>query len=125
MKIDVKTYGLHLTIDGYGANKKRLDDITFLFETLNKLPEMIGMNKIGFPHIIQFTEGDIRGISGFIFIIESHISIHTYSKKRFFSMDVYSCKKFDHKKVVNIIKKLYKIKEIEVNVIELGKSFPA
>ena len=125
MKMITKTYGLHLTIDGYGADSKKLDDISFLFETLNNLPAMIGMHKIGFPHIIQFKEEHIKGISGFIFIVESHISIHTYSKKKFLSMDVYSCKNFDYKRVVNIIKKMYKIKRVEINVIERGKSFPA
>lgn len=119
-----KTYGLHLMIDGYSADAKKLDDIGLLFKTLDELPAAIGMQKIGFPHLIRFTEGEIRGISGFIFIVESHISIHTYSDKGFISMDAYSCKHFDHRKVIQKIKRVYGIKEMEINLIERGKQFP-
>jgi len=119
-----KVYGLHLMIDAYGAKPAKLDDIGLLFETLNTLPSLIGMNKIGFPHIAKFTEEDIAGISGIIMIVESHIAIHTYSKKDFLSLDVYSCKHFDHKKVVDLIKRVYGPEEMEVNLIERGKKFP-
>ena len=110
-------------IDGYRADSDKLADINLMYETLNDMPTIIGMHKVGFPHIIQFTEGEISGLSGFIFIIESHISIHTYSKKGFLSMDMYSCKKFDHIKAERHIQKIYGIKDIEKNVVKRGKKF--
>lgn len=119
------SYGLHLTCDGYGADSRRLADINLLYRTLNSLPEKIGMNKVGFPHIIQFTKPPIAGTSGFIFIIESHISIHTYSKQKFFSMDVYSCKKFDYKKVLSVMKRVYRFTKLEINLVERGNYFHA
>jgi len=119
-----KTYGLHLTLDGYGADPIKLNDINLLFETLNELPGKIEMNKIGFPHIAQFKKAEILGISGIIMIVESHISIHTYPKKKFISMDVYSCKQFDYKKVLKLIEEIYHIKYKEVNLIDRGKKFP-
>lgn len=123
--MEEKPYGLHLTLDGYGANPSLLEDVGLLYETLNGLPALIGMQKIGFPHIAQFKEKEIAGISGIIMIVESHMSIHTYSKKDFLSMDVYSCKWFDHEKVVEHVKGVYGIKETEINVVERGKRFPA
>ena len=120
-----KIYGLHLMLDGYGANRDKLADVGLLYKTLNQLPDRIDMHKIGFPHIIQFTEGDIAGISGFIFVVESHISIHTYANKGFISMDAYSCKHFDHKEVLKHIRDVYDIQEMEEYIIERGKKFPA
>jgi len=120
-----RVYGLHLMIDAYGAEPKKLDDIGLLFDTLNSLPGLIGMNKIGFPHLAKFTEEGIAGISGMIMIVESHIAIHTYSKKDYLSLDVYSCKHFDHRKVSDLIERVYRPLETEVNLVERGKKFPA
>ncbi len=120
----IRNYGLHLTLDGYGADHIKLADINLLFETLNELPEKIGMRKIGFPHIAQFKEAEIAGISGIIMVVESHISIHTYSNKEFISLDVYSCKQFNPQIVIDYIKKIYNIGEMEINVIDRGKKFP-
>ena len=124
-KAETKTYGLHLMLDGYGGNNSRLADVNLLYRTLSDLPAKIGMHRVGFPHVIQFLEGDIAGISGFVFIMESHISVHTYSNKGFLSMDVYSCKAFDHRKVVREIKKIYRLKGADVYVQERGRKFPA
>lgn len=119
-----RSYGLHITLDAYGANPKKLEDVGLLFHTLDALPGLIGMHKIGFPHIAEFTQKDIAGISGVVMIVESHISMHTYSKKDFLSLDVYSCKDFDYQKVVDHIKQVYEFKEMELNVIVRGKRFP-
>lgn len=115
---------MHLMLDGYGADPVKLNDLSLLFETLNELPSKIGMNKIGFPHLAQFKEDEIAGISGIIMIVESHISIHTYPNKEYFSMDVYSCKQFDHQKVIELIQGTYQIKHLDINVIDRGKYFP-
>ncbi len=120
----MKNFGLHLTLDGYGADPDKLEDIGLLFETLDALPGLIGMQKIGFPHIARFKQEEIAGISGIIMIVESHVSIHTYSKKDFLSADVYSCRRFDHAKVVRHLKRVYKIKEVEMNLVARGKKFP-
>ena len=119
-----KVYGLHLMIDGYRADKEKLADVSLLYETLNQLPGRLGMHKVGFPHIIQFKDGDIAGISGFVFIMESHISIHTYANKGFISVDAYSCKGFDHKKIVDHLREVYHIKDLEEHTVKRGKKFP-
>jgi S-adenosylmethionine decarboxylase len=122
--IKTRIYGMHLTLDGYGADPGKLNDLSLLFETLNELPAKIGMKKIGFPHLAQFKDEEIAGISGIIMIVESHISIHTYPNKEYFSMDVYSCRQFDHQLVIDLVKEIYQIKEMEINVIDRGKNFP-
>ena len=116
-------YGMQLLLDGYEADPDKLSDVGLLYKTLNALPDQIGMTKIGFPQIVQFTGKPIAGISGFIFIVESHISVHTYSAQRFISVDVYSCKPFQPKTVVQLLKDVYAIKKVDSKVLARGKFF--
>jgi len=124
-KKDPTAYGLHLMLDGYDGDPKKLADVNLLYQTLNNLPAKIDMKKVGFPHIIQFTKAPIAGISGFVFIVESHISVHTYAKQRFLSMDLYSCKAFDPKKVIRLIRDVYSLKRLETQIVKRGNYFNA
>jgi len=121
---ETKNYGLHLTVDGYNGSPDKLADVNRMYQFLNELPALIGMHKVGFPHIIQFTEKDIAGISGFQFIMESHISMHTYSNRGFLSFDLYSCNKFDTDLVQKELQKIYDVSDLEVNVVVRGTCFP-
>ena len=58
------------------------------------------------------------GYSSFVVIAESHISIHTFPEANFFSFDCYSCKKFNHQKVIDSLMKYFKVQQINVNVVE-------
>jgi S-adenosylmethionine decarboxylase len=111
-------------LDGYGADPRKLDDASLLFETLDALPELIGMRKLGSPVLARVKDPEGYGISGIIMIHESHISLHTYPKKEFLSMDVYSCKGFDAEHVIEEIKRRYGVHDAEVNLVERAKRFP-
>lgn len=121
-----KTFGLHLTIDGYGCDKKRLEDIGHIFNLLDKLPEIIGMTKITVPYVIPYygKKPEDWGISGFVMIAESHISVHTFPEKNYVTIDVYSCNQFDSEKAVDFFVNAFDIKEIEKNEITRGLKFP-
>jgi S-adenosylmethionine decarboxylase len=116
-------YGLQLTLDGYAADQKLCGDVAHLYDLLMKLPAHIGMRRVGFPNIIQITETGIRGLSGFVFIMESHISIHTYEERGFVTADVYSCKNFDEIKTQNYLIEAFKIQAFESSTAIRGKRF--
>lgn len=116
-------YGLQLTFDGYVANPHLCDNVTHLYEFLMEFPKLIGMRRVGFPHIIQITEEGIRGLSGFVFIMESHISIHTYSERGFVTADVYSCKTFDEKVANKYLSNAFDIQTFESAIAIRGKRF--
>ena len=116
-------YGLQLVLDGYGADRDLCEDVQHVYELLMKLPEHLGMRRVGFPHIIQIDEEGIRGRSGFTFIMESHISIHTYSERGFVTADVYSCKPFDAQLVRDLLTKAFKIQSYESNTMVRGMQF--
>jgi len=93
---------MHLIIDGYSNNQKILQDEDFLRKWLETYPAKIGMTRISPPHIIRYAGPVLEdwGISGFVFIAESHIAIHTFVEQNYINIDVFSCKDFDTEKAI-------------------------
>lgn len=120
-------FGVHLTIDGYKGNKEKLNNFELVYGLLNELPEKLGMRKMMPPYVIfapPVTEKDQGGISSFVMINESHISIHTFPDKEFVSIDVYSCNnEMDSDKIINYFKEAFSLEETEVNIIKRGTKF--
>ena len=88
---------MHLLMDGYCDNKELLQDEEFLRNLLLEYPGRIGMTRISEPYIIRYEDcvPEEWGISGFVFLAESHIAIHTFVERNFVNIDVFSCKDFD------------------------------
>jgi len=122
-------FGVHLTIDGYRGNKEKLNNFKLVYNLLDGLPEEIAMKKLMPPYVVfapPVTEKDQGGISGFVMIAESHISIHTFPEKEFVTIDVYTCRnKLNVKRIKTYFKKAFLLKKLEVNVIERGTKFSA
>ncbi|MFH1849012.1 MAG: adenosylmethionine decarboxylase [archaeon] len=97
---------MHLTLDAYGADKEKLSDVGLVTDVLTRMPDDVGMTKISEPMVVNYKAGkDIdSGISGVILIAESHISIHTFPARGYFSFDLFSCREFDAAKIVQFIK---------------------
>lgn len=122
------TFGEHITIDGYGGDHDLLNSKELVLECLTGLLEKLGMSKLADP-VVYFAPGnndkDPGGWSGFVVIVESHISIHTFPGRRFVSADVYTCKNgMDKDLVVNYFKEKFKLEDVEVNFIKRGTRYP-
>ncbi len=119
--------GPHLTLDLYNCDEKSLTSKETVFMVLDELPTMIGMHKITAPQIIPYEgkEGsfDKGGISAFVLIAESHITIHTFKEQRHASIDIFSCKDFDVEKTLSYLTLVFKPKSIEKNLIMRGRHF--
>ena len=93
---------MHLIIDGFGKNKKILQDESFIHDLLDAYPGKIGMTKISDPIVFRYSgsKPEDWGISGLVFIAESHISLHTFVERAFINIDVFSCKDFDAERIM-------------------------
>jgi S-adenosylmethionine decarboxylase len=125
---DVCHFGVHLTLDGYGGNSEKLNDPKLMEQILNELTEKMGMEKLTEP-VVKYAEPrnikDSGGYSGFVMIVESHISIHTFPKKKFVSIDAYTCKDEMNKDMVGkYFKDAYDLQEMEVRFFKRGLKFP-
>lgn len=120
-------FGPHLTLDLYGCDEKKLSDIEFITKILNDLPDLINMTKISSPQVTKYDGNpksfDRGGLSGFVLIAESHITIHTFTSDKFASVDIFSCKRFDIKKVENFLIESLRASKVEKNYIIRGKDF--
>ena len=111
---------MHLIIDGYSNDPELLRDERFLSSLLDTYPTEIGMTKITQPMVIRYKGSNPQdwGISGFVFIAESHISVHTFVETRYINIDVFSCKAFDTARVVNDMKEKFRLVEWRVHRVE-------
>jgi len=121
-------FGEHLTIDGYGGDKDKLNDESLVMRCLRELPGKLDMGILMEPQIVHAPSNDKKdpgGWTGFVVIAESHISIHTFPLRGFVSIDVYSCKNgMDTDLILKYFKEKFDLKDIEQNFIKRGARYP-
>jgi S-adenosylmethionine decarboxylase len=119
-------YGPHLMLDLNDCNPGILDDLEACFRLLNDLPQKIGMTKITQPYLFRYSGliPEDGGITGVTVIAESHISLHTYPKKNYAFVDLFSCKPFDVQGAKDWIVQFFESKSPVVHVQERGAAFP-
>ena len=119
-------FGPHLMLDGYGCAKAKIEDLNLIYRILDELPARIGMTKIMPPYVFKYSgvKPEDWGLSGFVLIAESHISIHTFPEKNFVSVDIFSCKTFDAAFASGYLKTAFGIAKVETNVLDRGTEFP-
>jgi len=127
-KMNYQTYGYgpHLMMDLNDCNPSILDDIEACFKLLDELPDKIGMTKITQPYVFRYKGAvpEEEGITGVTIIAESHIALHTYPKKSFAFVDLFSCKPFDVEKAKDYIVQFFQSKSPTIYVQERGADFP-
>jgi len=119
-------FGLHLTLDAYGCSQEELANLDTIYEFLDRAPDLIQMTKIMPPYVFKYQAQvpEDSGVSGFVLIAESHISIHTFPERAYLSLDIFSCKDFDYDKAVAYATKLFGITRHEINLLDRGLEFP-
>ena len=116
---------MHLVIEGRGGDWHKLQDLPALYELLDTLPGRINMTKIMPPIVTRYvgvTPAD-WGISGFVMIAESHISVHTFPEKGEVAIDVFSCKEFDPAKTCQLLSEAFGLTEVETCVLRRGLEY--
>ena len=118
-------FGPHLMLDLSECSQERINDLDFIFNFLNTLPDKIGMVKITQPYVFPYIGivPEDKGITGFVVIAESHLSIHTFVEKGYAFVDLFSCKPFDIDIARDIIIKAFISKRPKVYMIERGSGF--
>ena len=113
---------MHLVIDGYGCDPGQLADMEHVRRFLDAYPDAIGMTKISVPSV-QTYRGPVPedwGVSGFVIIAESHISVHTFPDRAYVNVDVFSCKEFDAERALEEIRALFTMTKSNHWVLDRG-----
>jgi len=120
-----RAFGFHLMLDCYRCSPEKLDSIDACYEFLERLVDEIGAEKQTQPYVFR-TPAQFRGkegLSGWVPIVESGISIHTLTASRFISLDVYSCRQFDNEKIIGFTRQFFGPEEIESNLLLRGRKY--
>jgi S-adenosylmethionine decarboxylase len=122
-------FGIHLMLDGYGAPKEILKDRQALTRLLIDVPIEMGMHAISDPVVVEVGEmnrKDPGGISGFVLIAESHFSFHTFPKRGFVTLDIYTCQNdLDTEKLTRLLSEALRLKESDVYIQNRGIRYPS
>ena len=125
MELERGKIDMHLAVDGYGADPEKLKDEDLISRFLDEYPSSIGMTKIIAPQVYTYhgkTPQD-WGISGFVLIAESHISVHTFPARRHVNIDIFSCKDFDVEVSIEEIERVFALSETKVWTLERGLDY--
>jgi S-adenosylmethionine decarboxylase len=119
-------FGPHLVFHGFRCPASRLDDLGHLYRLLDELPERIHMTKIMPPYVLRHDArgGAEKGFSGFVLIAQSHISIHTFPSRGLVSVDVFSCEVFDVEDAIAELRRSFRPRRIEWQLLDRGSEFP-
>ena len=116
-------FGPHLILDLYGCRKDKLRDKFYIKEFLEYLPNELGLTKIS-EAVVNYYKTPTPGISGFILISESHITVHTFIEEGYAAIDIFSCKEFDADLATKIISETFEPKKLERKLLNRGVHYP-
>lgn len=113
---------MHLAIDGYAADPRVLEDRELLYRFLESYPSALGMTRITEPQVLVYhgKRAEEWGLSGFVIIAESHISVHTFPVLGYINVDLFSCKNFDVEKALQDVQSFFSLKEVKCWTLERG-----
>ncbi len=116
----------HVMLDLYHCNTALLADRAFLHAILEEYPDFIGMEKAS-PVVLR----DIKtsstlddGMSGFVIIATSHVSLHAWPPYGMLNLDIFSCEPFDVDAVARFACERFQTNDIEVHVVERATRSP-
>ena len=113
---------MHLVVDGYGGLPEKLQDAEVVRRFLDEYPAAIGMTKIIEPQVYTYRGQKLEdwGVSGFVLIAESHISVHTFPERGYLNVDIFSCLKFDPAPSLAEVKATFSLPDAKVWTLERG-----
>lgn len=108
----------HIIIHANNVDNDSLTDKEGLTTFLNELPGKIGMNVLHPPVVVEGIPEN-PGLSGFVIIDFSHISIHTFTQHRQALVDIFSCKPYDQADAAQSVLDYFKVPQDQAMIEEV------
>ena len=110
--------GTHITWDVYNCNAHAVSFIPKVKDVLNRIVDELQLSKVN----QSFKQFQPVGVTGFILLEESHVSIHTWPEHEFAAVDIFSCKPFDAKKIQELLMESFSSDKVIIKQIERGEA---
>ena len=116
---------MHLIIDGYRGDVQKMQDVDFIYQLLDIYPSQIGMTKISPPKVSKYigSKSEDWGVSAFVLIAESHISIHTFPERSYINIDIFSCKEFNAEQAIRDLQQKFGLAEVRSYILNRGLEY--
>ena len=110
---------VHLMLELYNIDRDILSNDALLRRTLNELPERVEMEKVSPVHLYDIDTSNPldAGMSGFVVIAQSHISLHAWPEYGEVDIDICSCKEFSQEDAIAFAKEIFQTDDVEAHFV--------
>src|SRR5579859_6567274 len=113
---------VHLMLELYGCDRKLLSSEALLRHALDEYPARVDMEKVSPVHLydIETSNPLDAGLSGFVVIAQSHISLHAWPEYGEVDIDICSCKEFSQEDAISFAKEMFQTDDVEAHFVVRG-----
>jgi S-adenosylmethionine decarboxylase len=113
---------VHLMLELYNCDHEALTNEGLLRSVLDQYPGRVDMEKVSPVHLydIETSNPLDAGMSGFVVIAQSHISLHAWPEYGEVDIDICSCKEFSQEDAINFAKEVFKTDDVESHFVVRG-----
>jgi S-adenosylmethionine decarboxylase len=113
---------VHLMLELYGCDRQLLSNKPLVKRVLEEYPARVDMEKVSPVHLYQIETSNPldAGLSGFVVIAQSHISLHAWPEYGEVDIDICSCKEFSQENAIAFAKEMFKTDDVEMHFLIRG-----
>ncbi len=113
---------VHLMLELYGCDRELLSNEALIRHALDEYPARVGMEKVSPVHLydIETSNPLDAGLSGFVVIAQSHISMHAWPEYGEVDIDICSCKEFSQEEAISFAKDMFHTDDVEAHFVVRG-----
>ncbi len=113
----MKALGIHLLIELWSCNRKKIDTLDYLEKIMVQAAEVAGATVLK----SAFQDFNPQGVSGVVVIAESHLTIHTWPEHGYAAVDIFTCgTTVDPWKATGFLQKELEAGDIQVRDFQRG-----
>jgi S-adenosylmethionine decarboxylase len=110
---------VHLMLELYNIDRETLSNEPLIRSVLDQYPGRVGMEKVSPVHLydIETSNPLDAGLSGFVVIAQSHISLHAWPEYGEVDIDICSCKEFSQEEAIAFAKEIFHTEDVEAHFV--------
>ncbi len=116
MEIQDHSFGKHYLVEFIGCPSRRIAYIDDIREVFLEAARLSGATILE----SYFHQFEPQGVTGMIFIAESHFSIHTWPESGYAAFDILTCGAMAPEKAIDHLKQALQAARVEVRVFTRG-----
>jgi len=110
---------VHLMLELYNCDRELLSNEPLIRRVLDEYPGRVDMEKVSPVHLydIETSNPLDAGLSGFVVIAQSHISLHAWPEYGEVDIDICSCKEFSQEDAIAFAKEMFQTDDVESHFV--------